>query len=828
MLMYRVLTLCSVLTFLDLISQPAAAQSCEGRCGEKLASCSCHPTCETLLNCCTDVKQFCLDISPHSGSLLGGTDFKLLNVKFDQNVKLTCRFKSEITTQGYVDAEGVGHCISPLLFESGWIPFKVSTDGLNYNRAGRWLSVHHSKLSAEYKLLLVNGTQWQYYGTPGVGGILLMVWNSSLIKAARVNLELWGYDEFGEPYTDRWRAEWKYLYSVGKNVSNNGAFSFVPTPMEMPLALWHMGSMRVSPSTEPDGTWNVNALWSGDHALAYHLEDAFRKDSAAWALEKCLKWDGEENLMPSFLNEIIDCPCTLAQARADTGRFHTDYGCDIEKGSKCTYHPGAVHCVRGIQGSPKYAAGQQCCYDKTGAQVLTSDSIGGSTPDRGHDWGSPPYKKPPKVPSFSHWKYDVITFYYCCLWSDNCEYYFTHRPSSDCRTYQPPKAASVLGDPHFITFDGSTYTFNGKGEYVLLHSPEYQLTVQGRTEPMKSENGSVVMATRLSSVAMKENNSDVIEVRLADKPDHLQVLQNRQVLSFSEQTWMDLEGVFVFSAVPQNVTVMFPSGAGLEIRGRGGVMTLTVLLPQEFKKKTQGLLGKMNDDPEDDLTSSDGTVVGGDSSAQDIFTFGAGWAITNESSLFTYDSEHLLNEYYFSPKHDPSFIPQFSVSEDASDPLLNPTLKMCVGDGARFCKYDTLSTRSLELGNNTLHAVRAHAATTQDLQPVVSCGWIQPPKHGQKEGTLYLEGANVRFSCNHGYRLYGSQERVCQEDGRWSGEDTHCVSDNILGIVLGSVGAVLTVVVMVIAIVLYTRKQKRERMRQRENKAVYQHNTANL
>lgn len=50
------------------------------------------------------------------------------------------------------------------------------------------------------------------------------------------------------------------------------------------------------------------------------------------------------------------------------------------------------------------------------------------------------------------------------------------------------------------------------------------------------------MATRLSSVAMKENTSDVIEVRLVNKPDHLQVLQNHQVLSFSEQNWMDLEG----------------------------------------------------------------------------------------------------------------------------------------------------------------------------------------------------------------------------------------------------------------------------------------------
>lgn len=53
-------------------------------------------------------------------------------------------------------------------------------------------------------------------------------------------------------------------------------------------------------------------------------------------------------------------------------------------------------------------------------------------------------------------------------------------------------------------------------------------------------------------------------------------------------------------------------------------MTLTVLLPQEFENRTQGLLGKMNDNPEDDLISSNGTIVGENSSAQDIFTFGAG------------------------------------------------------------------------------------------------------------------------------------------------------------------------------------------------------------
>lgn len=159
--------------------------------------------------------------------------------------------------------------------------------------------------------------------------------------------------------------------------------------------------------------------------------------------------------------------------------------------------------------SPKYAAGQQCCYDGTGAQVLTADSIGGSTPDRAHDWGSPPFKRPPRIPGQSHWVYDVLSFYYCCLWSDNCRYYFKHRPSSDCRRYQSPSSgelslghqadyctlliftcalpAVVFGDPHFITFDGVSYSFNGKGEYTLVASAKKQLTVQGRTEAVDGE-----------------------------------------------------------------------------------------------------------------------------------------------------------------------------------------------------------------------------------------------------------------------------------------------------------------------------------------------------
>ncbi|XP_061116434.1 sushi domain-containing protein 2 [Conger conger] len=787
------------------------AQTCAEQCGKKLGSCSCHATCVSLQNCCSDYRQFCLAISPYSGAMLGGADFTFLDVTFDVGSKILCRFNGDIVVDGYVDEDGSGHCISPLVLETGWVPFEVSTDGATYNRQGAWLSVHPGKLSADLKATLVNATQWQYYGTPDVEGILRMTWNTSLIKAGNVSVELWGYRETGEPYSSSWMPEFKYLYTLGRDLPNSGEFSFTPEPMKKPVSDWELGCLRVSSSSEPDGKRDVEAVWSEDHALAWHLEEKFRQDSAGWALEKCLQWDKLERALPQFLNETIDCPCTLAQARADTGRFHTDYGCDIEKGSVCTYHPGSVHCVRAIQASPKYAAGQQCCYDSTGTQVLTGDSIGGSTPDRGHDWGSPPFKKPPRVPGLSHWIYDVLSFYYCCLWSDNCHYYFTHRPSSDCRTYQAPKPGIAFGDPHFVTFDGFSYTFNGKGEYYLVLAAEKGLTVQGRTEPVKLPNGTSTNATRLSAVAMQENASDVIEVRLTDREDHLEVLKNQEVLTFSQQSWLDLRGVFVFSPVPQNVTVMFPTGAGVEVRARGGAMATTVLLPQDFENHTLGMLGRMNGDPSDDLVSSNGEVFPlNQTEAEELFQFGAGWAITNETSLFTYDTTHLLNEYYFSAKHDPDFIPAFSLSEDPDDPLYANVSRMCLGPGSWFCKYDAFTSRSLKMGNSTMVSFTSHMSAMRDLEPVVSCGWLAPPKNGRKEGTRYLEGSKVNLSCNSGYLLHGPEERSCQGDGVWSGEATQCISDNVLGIVLGSVFASLALIAAIVVVVHTNRKRKRK------------------
>lgn len=79
----------------------------------------------------------------------------------------------------------------------------------------------------------------------------------------------------------------------------------------------------------------------------------------------------------------------------------------------------------------------------------------------------------------------------------------------------------------------------------------------------------------------------------------------------------------MFSPTSTNVTVMFPSGAGVEVRLRGETVTTTVLLPEEFNDSTLGLLGKMNGDAKDDLALRNGKHVRNLSNPEEVFGFGA-------------------------------------------------------------------------------------------------------------------------------------------------------------------------------------------------------------
>ncbi|XP_070256168.1 sushi domain-containing protein 2 [Myotis yumanensis] len=787
----------------------AGAQgTCSNRCGDRGSLCSCHPTCVGLGTCCSDLRDFCLEIQPHSGSMMGGKDFLVQHLKWTGPTDaVICRFKESVQTLGHVDSMGRVHCVSPLLYETGRIPFTISMDnGRSFPRSGTWLAMHPSKVSDSEKSQLVNETLWQYYGTPGSGGNLSLTWSASALPSSAVSIELWGYEETGRPYSEEWMAKWSYLYSLATNIPNSGSFTFTPKPAPQNYQKWEVGALRIVSSKHHGGAKDVQALWSNEHALAWHLGEDFQADPVAWARKQCQAWEELEDQLPNFLEELPDCPCTLAQARADSGRFHTDYGCDMERGSVCTYHPGAVHCVRSVQASPQFAAGQQCCYTKEGTQILTADSTSGSTPDRGHDWGSPPFRAPPRVPGLSHWLYDVISFYHCCLWAPDCPRYMDRRRSSDCSSYRPPRLASAFGDPHFVTFDGANFTFNGRGEYVLLEAASTDLNVQARAEPRTTPEGVPQRGTGLTAVAVREGDSDVVEVRLAGGAGPLQVLLNQEVLSFAEQNWMDLKGMFLSVATGDRVSIMLSSGAGLEVSVQGPFLSVAVLLPETFLTHTRGLLGTLNDNPADDFTLRSGQVLPPTSSSRELHRFGADWAVRNASSLLTYDSRLLVNNFLYGPKHDPTFQPLFPEEVSLSPSQAAAAAELCGGD--HFCSFDVAATGSLSVGNATRAAHQLHQRHVQSLKPVVSCGRLAPPPNGRKDGTNYLMGSTVSFHCNNGYSLVGAEVSQCQADGTWSRPAPTCQPGRshavLLSIIFGGLAAVA--VVTLIYVLLRRRK----------------------
>lgn len=62
---------------------------------------------------------------------------------------------------------------------------------------------------------------------------------------------------------------------------------------------------------------------------------------------------------------------------------------------------------------------------------------------------------------------------------------------------------------------------------------------------------------------------------------------------------------------------------------------------------------------------------------------------------------------------------------------------------------------------------------------VVNCGDPATPSHGIRDpDPVVTQLSNVvRYSCDEGYELLGSQERTCQSSGEWSGQLPTCRSE---------------------------------------------------
>ncbi|XP_028922750.2 mucin-4 isoform X2 [Ornithorhynchus anatinus] len=387
----------------------------------------------------------------------------------------------------------------------------------------------------------------------------------------------------------------------------------------------------------------------------YHLQKEVRPNYRL----KCLQWLEENPVWHSWAQAQLSCPCTLWQAWEDP-RFWW---------SRAGWMAGRR---RQLCSFSSWQGGVCCSYDHWGA-FLNGQRI------------RDPWQEDREIEA-QNW---------CCLWNDNpyfCQLYRQRWPPVTCAGYRPPWIAWMFGDPHITTLDGTTYTFNGLGDFLLMKakSANSSFLLQGRT----TQTGTAP-ATNFMAFAAQYNSSGtgIITVQWLLQPnDMIQVLLNNQTVNFNysegiERGVHNISGVQLFRN--NTVSATFDGAVAVTVSANFNILYAFTSLPEEYFNKTQGLLGVWNSDPTDDFKMPNGSSIPANSSEESIFHYGMSWLLSTES-LFT-----------DKPGRQPgNFTPVFLtklIGENTT--FYEEAKKLC--NNSQECIYDALATKNINFGLRT-------------------------------------------------------------------------------------------------------------------------------
>ncbi|CAF1204685.1 unnamed protein product [Rotaria sordida] len=397
------------------------------------------------------------------------------------------------------------------------------------------------------------------------------------------------------------------------------------------------------------------------------------------APELCQTWAVQQP-EPSIWNNdsLLSCPMTRWQAIA-AGRccYQPDRQC--YKGStnqnNCWLHqarpgrdePSAVECYVSIT-SNSHGAGAECCYDDNG--TIITRGTGAGTDNR--------YQQT-KFP-VQHFFHDTVPYLQCCMMStytEACNKYMYYRP--------PRRGSNTMGsngqmwgDPHFGTLDGTSYIFNGYGEYTYLAinnntSPSnafnasdqtYIFMSQIRTIPISFSNVTVTkgFAARSNNV---ENQSVSITI---SRREHLVLRRGNEILEFEDNINTLFFPEMTISRLDGNnnshFSLSWTIGVTIEINvikmmspSQQLVLNIAASVAGIFRGKTYGLLGTYDGIENNDLRSKNGCIINSNASLEQIHNdFGVTWSIDPSSSLFYYESHQSAK--FFEEKNR-EFVPSF-------------------------------------------------------------------------------------------------------------------------------------------------------------------------
>ena len=165
--------------------------------------------------------------------------------------------------------------------------------------------------------------------------------------------------------------------------------------------------------------------------------------------------------------------------------------------------------------------------------------------------------------------------------------------------------ATAIGDPHIITLDGFKYTFNGKGEFLLIDHMDGRFTLQGRMiNPLFSFNH----ATVFSAVVGKQNDSDAVQFEINQQSNGIDVIVGGKMINLNGIFQETFNNVTIFNLGDDTFAASFSSGCFIKVKEENGFISVfSVNAPSSFKGLTRGLMGNFNGDITDDLIARNST-----------------------------------------------------------------------------------------------------------------------------------------------------------------------------------------------------------------------------
>jgi len=378
--------------------------------------------------------------------------------------------------------------------------------------------------------------------------------------------------------------------------------------------------------------------------------------------DQCLDW--LKNTVDLSQEHLDSCACSSLQGSLDP-RYHLEY---IDWFSHCY----VVNRVQKIVSQGKTIRVKQvCCYDQFNKGALFS---------------TPPFAgQATALDTPDGQANDTEAFNHCCVESNRyCSMYRTKRPSATCNKYTSVMEGLMWGDPHMITADGFSYTYNGVGEFTMIKTTDSSFRLQARTAQMKNGNGDLVGASAYVAFAAQETGSSKVQVELNEKQDGFLFYVDGVQQAPPSQPQIINSDIYV-SASDQIINITFTSGWTTTIGVRMKMLSIRQTVPGVAWNKTQGLLGNFNGDTSDDLTDPDGKSIPLTSSNEEIYKFGNKWQIKQEESLFTYPKNKTTADYT-----DLNFKPEFE-APCKTDTDKKMGVQLC-GDN-KDCYFDYCMTK---------------------------------------------------------------------------------------------------------------------------------------